>query len=576
MIKVTKSFLVLLAVLTIILLAISCSTNNSDELIGDDTSINVTEQTSLTIFENGQYNCVIVIPHRAPADVENTALSLALNMSKATSGISPSIVSDKEYEGKDTSGDNMILIGETTIKGTEETFVNSKYGTVYAQLIGNKFQVLINDSKSASYFIEKAKEIVGSTAVSSITIDESWNISETLDEAMSVIEIYDGGYVDKNIPCGDGSSMKIIKSTSAEDYKAYIEKTKAAGGKIYSENQIGNNLFTTVKFDGYNATFVHLGNIKQSRLIMVPADDFPLPELEEENVYTKVCSTSVTQLGVEGAGKQNGMSYIFKLADGRFAIIDGGHDTKKMPEILLNTLHDLAEDPSEITVAAWFITHPHDDHWGALLRISELEDNGGINIERIVYNIPDDSFFDIAEARIMANELMAKHKENGTKIYKAQPGQVLHLADVDFTIYSTPDLYLPFSGTKINNTSLIIRATVAGQSLLFPGDSAVEETASIIDIYGESLKSDFLQVVHHGYGGADTKFYELVDPQILFWPVGLFDYYDRGIEDGGPVSKRPINEYFFREEGTSLKEMYVAGESVVTIPLPYDNVTKAD
>ena len=585
MVKMTNKLrlylLCLLSIITIILLITSCSTDSTSNPNSETLSTDIIpNETSLTIFESGEYNCVIVIPHKAPTDVENAAYSLSLNMSKVTPGISPLVVSDKEYDGKDTSGDNMILIGKTSIKGTEETFANSKYGAVYTQLIGNKFQVLINDSKSAACFNEKIKKIIGSSAVPSITIDESWNFSETLDEMMSTIEVYDGGYVDSTVDCGDGTFVKVIKNTSPEDYKAYIQKSKVAGGLLYSENTIGNNLFTTMTYDGYNATFVHLGNLKESRLIIEPSDNFCLPELEKENTYTVICDTSVTQIGGEKDNIQNGMGYIFRLADGRFVIIDGGHEANYIVNKTLDTLRELAEDPNEIVIAAWFITHLHDDHFGMMKRMSKKEDIG-IYIERIIYNLPDDKFLNasyeadgkpvtdgIAEIRNIANELMNQHKENGTKIYKAHPGQVYHLANMDFTIYSTTELYAPIEGVIFNNTSVVIRATVEGQSLLFPGDSGKIQSKTTINIYGKELKSDFLQLIHHGAGGGDTDYYELVDPQILFWPAGMTSYEKTYSKD--------YNEYFFREEGTSLKETHIAGDKVITIPLPYDKVTKAD
>ena len=584
--KIILYCLVFIIALSSVIIFTSCFSDSADGS-AEDTTLPVDEKKPITIFENGQYNCVIVIPHKAPTDVENAAYSLSLNMSKVTPGISPLVVSDKEYDGKDTSGDNMILIGKTSIKGTEETFANSKYGAVYTQLIGNKFQVLINDSKSAACFNEKIKKIIGSSAVPSITIDESWNFSETLDEMMSAIEVYDGGYVDSTVDCGDGTFMKVIKRTSAEEYAAYIEKSKNAGATLHSENTIGDNLFTTMTFDGYNATFVYIGNLKESRLIVDPLDVFCLPENESENVYTEICSSSLTQVGGENGDTQNGMGYIFKLSDGRFVIIDGGHNKDYIAKKILATLRELAENPEEITIAAWFFSHFHGDHWGTFRKITNMEDNG-IVVERIIYNLADDVFLNavaesedgdepkdgISDKRVLVNEYFERHKANGTKLYKAHPGQVFHLANIDFTIYSTTELYAPIKEPALNNTCLVIRATTGGQSILFPGDSAALQSEFTIKMYGDNLKSDILQIIHHGYGGGDTDYYELVDPQILLWPVGMHDYLYR--DSGGPVSKREINEYFFREEGTSLKEILVAGDSVTTIPLPYNKITKAD
>lgn len=586
--KLSLYFLTLILVFNLAFLSVSCSSGNTNG--GNSTTIDIVPaETELTIFENNRYNCTIVYPDKASDEIQNTAFNLSLYLAKVTNGIVPNVVSDIEYEGKDTSADNMILIGKTSIKGTEAAFENSKYSAVHTCLVDNKYQVIINDSDGGVHFLSTVNELLGTSPLQTIVIDESWIFDATIHELLGVLELYDGGWLERTVDCGDGTLMKVIKKTSSEEYKAYIEKSKAAGFSLYSENAIGENLFTTMTYDGYNATFVYLANLNETRLIIDPKDAFSLPEPEEENIYTEICSPSITQVGceIEKDNKQNGMCYIFKLADGRFVIIDSGHAKKVMAERLLSALRDLSDDhDGEITIAAWFLSHLHNDHWGAFKKITDMEDNGLV-IERIIYNLPSDRFYNTindeddldatSKVRLEANEYMAKHKNNGTKIYKAHPGQVYHLGNIDFTIYSTAELYAPLSNTTVfNDSCIVVRAEVAGQTLLFPGDSGSMQSKSTIEIFGNELKSDFFQVIHHGYNGGDTDYYELVDPQIVFWPVGIYDYLYREASDGGPVSMREINEYFFRKEGTSLKELFVGGSEIVTLPLPYDKVTSSN
>ncbi|MBQ3055921.1 MAG: hypothetical protein IJC95_00345, partial [Clostridia bacterium] len=37
-------------------------------------------------------------------------------------------------------------------------------------------------------------------------------------------------------------------------------------------------------------------------------------------------------------------------------------------------------------------------------------------------------------------------------------------------------------------------------------------------VWGDYLKSDVLQVIHHGLAGGNIAFYEKVMPEIVFWP----------------------------------------------------------
>ena len=56
------------------------------------------------------------------------------------------------------------------------------------------------------------------------------------------------------------------------------------------------------------------------------------------------------------------MSYVLQTAEGRLVVIDGG--CRPDGEALLRFLEKLGGPRP--TVAAWFLTHAHDDHIGAL------------------------------------------------------------------------------------------------------------------------------------------------------------------------------------------------------------------
>ena len=62
----------------------------------------------------------------------------------------------------------------------------------------------------------------------------------------------------------------------------------------------------------------------------------------------------------------NGMSVVYHLKDGRFLIFDSGNSS--VGEFLYDTLRRLNGE-GDINVAAWIITHPHGDHYGALAEI---------------------------------------------------------------------------------------------------------------------------------------------------------------------------------------------------------------
>ncbi len=72
-----------------------------------------------------------------------------------------------------------------------------------------------------------------------------------------------------------------------------------------------------------------------------------------------------------------GNSYVFRTADGKIAVMDGGVDAEA--PYLRGFLAALGN-----TVSIWFISHPHPDHIGALFEI--LKDPKDLKIEKICHS----------------------------------------------------------------------------------------------------------------------------------------------------------------------------------------------
>ena len=49
------------------------------------------------------------------------------------------------------------------------------------------------------------------------------------------------------------------------------------------------------------------------------------------------------------------------------------------------------------------------------------------------------------------------------------------------------------------------------------GDCMKRECRQLAHTYGDYLKSDILQLTHHGLIGGDKELYQLIDPEICFW-----------------------------------------------------------
>lgn len=78
-----------------------------------------------------------------------------------------------------------------------------------------------------------------------------------------------------------------------------------------------------------------------------------------------------------------------------------------------------------------------------------------------------------------------------------------------------------FAGTRSdpNNSSVILRATVAGFRILLPGDAEVEAQDALLAA-GVDLRADLLKVPHHGSAYSDPAFLQAVRPQLAVISVG--------------------------------------------------------
>ncbi|WP_370644526.1 ComEC/Rec2 family competence protein [Actinoplanes sp. L3-i22] len=86
----------------------------------------------------------------------------------------------------------------------------------------------------------------------------------------------------------------------------------------------------------------------------------------------------------------------------------------------------------------------------------------------------------------------------------------------------------PMHGTNSdpNNNSLVLRATVAGRTVLLAGDAETEEQNDLVERLGAAaLRADVLKVAHHGSALQSPGFLDAVDPAIALVSVGADNDY---------------------------------------------------
>lgn len=218
------------------------------------------------------------------------------------------------------------------------------------------------------------------------------------------------------------------------------------------------------------------------------------------------------------SGLQN-ESIIIKTKSGEIIVFDGGRIEDA--EFLLNTINELGSK-----VSAWFITHCHDDHIGAIIEILDKYKNE-IFIENIYYQFPDVSwaykYIDVNAGIItLFNMKLDEYKEYIDKeniefdinIHdKLAAKDIYEIDGVSVTVMN--DMY-KIEEDPINNTSIVYNINIEDKNILLLGDLSYEGGMRLIE-ENDDLKSDFVVMSHHGQAGAGKELYEKIDPSYCIW-----------------------------------------------------------
>ena len=115
---------------------------------------------------------------------------------------------------------------------------------------------------------------------------------------------------------------------------------------------------------------------------------------------------------------------------------------------------------------------------------------------------------------------------------------------------------------EMNTTSLVFRVTARDNSIMVLGDASNRSLNYLCNIYGDYLKSDMVQIAHHGYNGV-AKAYEWIDADVVLWPGGVRQFYGR-------EGLYRIKDWKFNKKALDLaEEAYIAGDDVYTLILPH-------
>lgn len=207
-------------------------------------------------------------------------------------------------------------------------------------------------------------------------------------------------------------------------------------------------------------------------------------------------------------------SAVFVSPEGRVLVIDGGY----CPDgPFLNTfLKSLGGK-----VDYWFITHAHEDHYGALIEMFGAPGGAGIEIGELIFAFPDRAWLEAVEPPL-APYLKRFYEDflagTGRTFPRGActPGRVVKFGSWSFEILNAPRQE---RSNHVNNSSVMVSVRAGGLSWLVTGDLGVEAGRACVQTVGARLRHDVVFLAHHGQNGVEKAFYAAVAPKIAIWPT---------------------------------------------------------
>lgn len=396
---------------------------------------------------------------------------------------------------------------------------------------------------------------------------------------------YTGGRIDLDYTSDMEIRVTTVEETDGADYRACHAALLAAGYEKYTENEIVGNLFATFTKGDEVLHTAFYPTLSLARLITEPRGY--LPPLTAP-IYEKKKSPSITQFGAEdcygdigelhieeredgkkiryydgdmrfctGSGAAFGMSYVLQLEDGSFVIVDGGchvpanecyegndKDLDALLEFLKTNNEGTGYEKPRVT---WLVTHSHPDHMSLPNRFLVVY-HDEIQVELVGFSFPnfDDpqlmlgkESVQIAGDRVKRFRNHIRENYPHAKFFSFHAGQRLFLPGCELEFLQTHEDYRhrdktedgnPYVFHWLNFTSPMWKMKFGDRTVLFMGDGEFAVADQLMDVYGNYLKSDVLQVIHHGYSGGLERFSRIFTENegitYCMWPTDGTRFFD--------------------------------------------------
>ncbi len=429
-----------------------------------------------------------------------------------------------------------------------------------------------NGGETGDFSSEVASDEVSETNASNASEAETTAAEVTTEKEQVVltpvtaddIPAFSGGAKRSDYNCGDGVYMKVINMVMELEYRTYLEKLPTLGYVEESAREVGDSIFYTFSREGTALIAAYSGSEDTARLTILPYNPYEAYSdiYGVTNAAVGDVEPLVTMVNTGINGEDTGMSYIIRTPTGSFIVIDGGWTGVGEAKKIRNILKEQNTNGSLPVVAAWILTHPHADHYGAIADMASVYYDE-IVLERVIFNYMSDEMLAKSDVdkilndnnspfNILRKALSSEKKWGYTQVIKPHTGDILNIDGVEIDILHTHEDVAPdTSALQYNNAaSMVFKVTAGGHSVLFLADLTSKNMLSIAKRFGDHLKSDILQPTHHGRTHGKIEVYQLVSPTVVLWDCALSSYNEYKNQDYNQYLIKNFPRHYISEKGT--------------------------
>lgn len=203
-----------------------------------------------------------------------------------------------------------------------------------------------------------------------------------------------------------------------------------------------------------------------------------------------------------------GDSSLVQFPDGTTVLIDGGPNRTVLTK--LGQYLPWGRRSIEVVI----LSHPHADHVTGLTYVLERYRVGRVIMTGVVHTIPEYAAF------------LSLIRDKHIPVTLAQAGQTMWVGQDGIIEFFWPrESYAEQRVADLNSTSIVNRISYQNVSVLFTGDTPIENEATMLAA-GEDMRAQILKVGHQGsYTSSSEEFLRAVAPEVAVIPVGKDNRY---------------------------------------------------